>query len=157
MANHWCTQEFWPSIFNRENIYELLWKKWISDTWKIWLFSSTFRFLERFCAINDYVEFDRNFKNKYHQKLQVKKENTSTSVASFSETSLKIEKKKIKTRLYDKRDAFPPSIVCMPHLDSNILSNVHAYKVCQNYFGYGYLCSTFQLSFKENAEARKKT
>ena len=123
------------------NCYE---KKWILDTWKIWFFSCTFRFLEHFCAINDYLEFDRNFKNKYHRELWVKKENTSTSVASFSDISLKIEKKKIKTRLYDKRDAFSPSIVCMPHLDSNILSNVYyAYKVCQNYFGYGYLCNTF--------------
>ena len=159
MANHWYPQESWPSTFHRKLIYELLWKKkWTLDTWKIWFFNCTFRFLEHFCAINDYLEFDRNFKNKYHRELRVKKEKTSTSVASFSDISLKIEKKKIKTRLYDKRDAFPPAIVCMPHLDSNILSNVYyAYKFCHNYFGYGYLCNTFHLSFKENAETRKKT
>ena len=29
------------------------------------------------------------------------------------------------------------------------------FKVCQNYFGYKYLCNTFQVSFKENTETKQ--
>ena len=36
-----------------------------------------------------------------------------------------IENKKFKTKLFDKRDPYPFSMGCMPHLDSNILSNFY--------------------------------
>ena len=35
-----------------------------------------------------------------------------------------IENKKFKNQLYNKRDAFPFSIVCMPYLDNKIPSNI---------------------------------
>ena len=58
------------------------------------------------CTINDHLKF-KNFKNIYHLELQLKKEIISTSEASFLNLSIKIESKKLKTQLCDKRDAFP--------------------------------------------------
>ena len=53
-----------------------------------------------------------------------KTENTGNSEASFLEFSVITENKKFKTQLYDKRDAVPSPAVYMPHLDSNIPSNI---------------------------------
>ena len=61
----------------------------------------------------------------YLSELQLKKENIATFDASFLELSIVIENKKLKTQLYDKRDAFYFSIFCTPHLDSQILSNIY--------------------------------
>ena len=62
--------------------------KWVLDTKKrdlrkARLFSNTFCFIDDLCAINDHLEFDRNFKNTFPSELQIKKENISTSEASF--------------------------------------------------------------------------
>ena len=43
----------------------------------------------------------------YPLELQLKKEIISTFEASFLNLSIKIESKKLETRLCDKRDAFP--------------------------------------------------
>ena len=88
------------------------------------LFSNTFRFLDNLSAINDHLEFDRNFKNMYPSELKFKKENTRTSEAPFLVLLIVIENKKFKAQLYDKRDAFLFPTVCMPRLDSNIPSNI---------------------------------
>ena len=53
-----------------------------------------------------------------------KTENTGNSEASFSELSVITENKTFKTQLYDKRHAVPFPAVYMPHLDSNIPSNI---------------------------------
>ena len=105
--------------------------KWLLDTKKqtnlrkARLFSNTFRFTGNLCATNDHLEFDRNLKNIYPSVLLLKKENISTSKASVLDLSIIVEYKKFKTQLYDKRDASPFSIVRMPHLDSNIPSNIY--------------------------------
>ena len=70
-----------------------------------------FRFIDDLCARNYHQEFVRNFKNIFPTQLQLKNENISTSEK---------ENKTFKTQLYDKRDAFFFSIVCMSNLDSNI-------------------------------------
>ena len=38
--------------------------------------------------------------------------------------------------LLDKRDAFPFSIVCMPHLDSNIPGNTYSASIVSEIFGF---------------------
>ena len=53
--------------------------------------------------------------------LQLEKENISTYQAPFLDLSVIVEKKKAKTQLFNKRDAFLFSIVRMLHLDCNIL------------------------------------
>ena len=83
------------------------------------LFSNTIHFIENLCGINVHLEFGRNFKNTSSSELQLKKENTSSSKASFLDLSIIIENKQFKAQLSDKRDAFPFSIFRMPHLDSN--------------------------------------
>ena len=95
------------------------------DLHKARLFSNTFRFIDGFCAIKEHLEFDRNFKNIYSSELKLKKKNISTSKASFLDLSMIIQNKKFKTQLYKKRYVFPSSIVHMPHLDSNIPSNIY--------------------------------
>ena len=62
--------------------------KWLLDTkkrdlHKPLLFSNTFRFIDDLCAINNRLEFDRNFKNIYLSEVQLKKENIPTSKASI--------------------------------------------------------------------------
>ena len=61
---------------------------WLLDTKrrylrKAHLFSNMFRFIEKLCAINSHLEFDRNFQNIYPSELQLRKENISTSEALF--------------------------------------------------------------------------
>ena len=95
------------------------------DLRKACFFSNTFHFIENLCAINDHLEFDRVFQNIYHSEFQLKKENVSTSKASFSNLFITNENKKFKTQLYGKRDAFSFSVIRMLHLDSNIPSNIY--------------------------------
>ena len=58
------------------------------------------------------------FKNIYLPELQLEKENNFRSII------FRLFYYNWKTQLYDKRDALPFSIVPMPHLDSNIPSNI---------------------------------
>ena len=95
------------------------------DSHKACLFSNTFRFIDDLCAMNNHLELNRNFKNICPPELQLKKENVSTSEASFLDLSIIIENNNFKIQLYDKRYAFPFSIVGMPHLDNYIPSNIY--------------------------------
>ena len=95
------------------------------DLRKACLFSNTFHFIENLCAIIDHLEFDRIFQNIYHSEFQLKKENISTSKASFSDLFITNKNKKFKTQFYGKIDAFSFSVICMLHLDSNIPSNIY--------------------------------
>ena len=65
----------------------------------------------------------------YLPELELKKESILTSEASAPDLSITIENKKFKTKLFDKRDAFPFFISRIPHLDSNILSDVYIYSM----------------------------
>ena len=76
-------------------------------------------------AISNHLELHRNFENVCPSELQLKKENISTLEASPLDLSIIIENKKLKTQLYDERDGFLFSIVLMPHLDSNIPSDIY--------------------------------
>ena len=63
------------------------------------IFSNTFRFIDDLCAIVNHLEFGRNFKNIYPSELLLKKENISTSEASFLDLSIIIENVKFKAQL----------------------------------------------------------
>ena len=77
------------------------------------------------CTAKDHLKFDKTYKSIYSSDLRFKKENISTSMAAFLDLSIVIENSKFKTQLCGKRDSFPFSIVCMPHLDGNILLNIY--------------------------------
>ena len=82
-------------------------------------FHSTFRFIDDLCSINDGGEFGRVFKDIYPNELQLKVEHEGDS-ASFLNLDIRVEENQFVYKLYDKRDAFPFSIVRMPYLSSNI-------------------------------------
>ena len=66
-----------------------------------------FHFIDNLFAINNHLEFDRNFKNIYPSELHLKKDNISACKASFLDLSIIIENQKFKNQIYDKTDAFP--------------------------------------------------
>ena len=63
------------------------------------LFSNTFRFIDDFCTINICLEFVKNFKNIYSSEPELKKENISTTVASFLGLSIMVVNKFYHTAL----------------------------------------------------------
>ena len=58
-----------------------------------------FHFIADLCAINNHLESDRCYKDIYPTELPLKKENISTSEASFLDLSIIIENEKSKTAL----------------------------------------------------------
>ena len=60
----------------------------------------------------------------YPPELELKKENTLNTSASFLDIEICIENNKFKYKHYDKRDDFPFSIVRMPFLNSNMPSKI---------------------------------
>ena len=124
-----------PMGFDREPFKTNVFLHYSEDKWlldilkrsfrKACLFRNAFLFIDDCCTIKDYLKLERNFKNIYPLELQLKKENISASEAVFLDFFMIIEKKKIKTQLYDKRGAFPFSIVCLPYLYSNNPSNIY--------------------------------
>ena len=103
--------------------------KWIrktkrKDLIKARMFCNTFRFIDDLAAINDHGEFENVYKEIYPPELELKKESTSITEASFLDLNIKIINNKFSLSLYDKRDFFPFSIVRMPYLSSNIPSKM---------------------------------
>ena len=64
-------------------------------------------------------EFGTLFKDIYPNELELKVEHEGDS-ASFLNLDIRVEENQFVYKLYDKRDAFPFSIVRMPYLSSNI-------------------------------------
>ena len=90
-------------------------------------FSNTFRFIDDLNTMNDNGEFENHLKDIYPEELELKKEHGNNS-ASFLDLDIEIENKQFKTKLYDKRDAFPFTIVRMPDKSSNMPSKI--FKSC---------------------------
>ena len=86
-------------------------------------FGSTFRFIDDLCAINDESLFEKHCKEIYPRELELKKEHGGDR-ASFLDMDIKVAERKFSISLFDKRDAFPFSIVRMPHRKSNIPTNM---------------------------------
>ena len=84
---------------------------------------NTFRFIDDLCAINDGGLFEKHFQEIYPQELELKKEHGNDR-ATFLDLDIQIVEKQFLTCLFDKRDAFPLSIVRMPYRNSNIPTNM---------------------------------
>ena len=86
-------------------------------------FGNTFRFIDDLMAINDDGEFERNIHDIYPSELELKKEHGGDQV-SFLDLDVSLRNKEFSIKLFDKRDAFPFSIVRMPYCSSNMPSNI---------------------------------
>ena len=110
---------FWANLFLYAYEHDYIRKLIKEDRVKAKHFHSTFRFIDDLCSLNDGGEFARIFKDIYPDELELKVEHEGTS-ASFLNLDIRIEDSQFVYKLYDKRDAFPFSIVRMPYLCSNI-------------------------------------
>ena len=74
-------------------------------------------------CLNDGFEFEKHRSEIYPKDLELKCEHLGTS-ATFLELDIVIQNNIFVYKLFDKRDAFPFSMVHMPDLSSNIPSNI---------------------------------
>ena len=82
-------------------------------------FNDTSRYLDDICNIdNEY--FDTMVPLIYPKELELNKANDNDTNASFLDLQLTINKNKITTKIYDKRDDFSFNIVNYPHLDGDV-------------------------------------
>ena len=86
-------------------------------------FHSIDRFIDDLCAINDRDEILNNYKEIYPSDLELKVEHQGDH-ATFLDLDITIKDGTFVYKLFDKRDAFSFFIVRMPHLSSNIPSNI---------------------------------
>ena len=114
---------FWANLFlyvyENQFISDLI----STDKVKARHFLSTKRFIDDLCALNDGGEFGRLHQQIYPDELELKVEH-SGSHASFLNLDITIKDGIFVYKLYDKRDAFPFSIVRMPYTSSNIPENI---------------------------------
>ena len=86
-------------------------------------FHSTNRFIDDLCTLNDGGEFGRVYKDIYPNELELKVEH-SGSHATCLNLDITIREGIFVYKLFDKRDAFPFSIVRMPYVSSNIPESI---------------------------------
>ena len=114
---------FWANLFlyQFENRYmnQLI----TTDKVKARHFHGTSRFIDDLCAINDGNLFGQIYKDIYPEELELKVEHSGIH-ASFLNLDITIKEGIFIYKLFDKRDAFPFSIVRMPHIESNIPENI---------------------------------
>jgi hypothetical protein len=106
--------------------YESEWLNKIKkyDNIKARKFGNTFRFIDDLIAINDGGEFEKSYHEIYPPELELKKENLINTNATFLDLHLHINDRNIFTKLFDKRDDFPFSIVRLPFKQSNMPSKM---------------------------------
>ena len=114
---------FWANLFLYTYEHDYIEKLIKEDRVKAKHFHSTFRFIDDLCSINDGGEFGRVFKDIYPNELELKVEHEGDS-ASFLNLDIRVEENQFAYKLYDKRDAFPFSIVRMPYLYSIIPTKI---------------------------------
>ena len=114
---------FWANLFLY--VYESRYMSSLvqTDRAKARLFFLIKRFIDDLCAINDEGEFGRVFREIYPPELELKLEH-SGQMATFLNLHIQILNGKFVYKLFDKRDAFPFSIVRMPHRESNIPESI---------------------------------
>ena len=76
-------------------------------------FNTTSRYLDDILNINN-VYFDNMVSQLYPSEFQLKKANTSDTVAAFLDLHLSISNDIVSTKIYDKRDDFDFEIVNFP-------------------------------------------
>ena len=87
-------------------------------------YSKIFRFIDDLGAINDDGEFGSHFNEIYPPEMELTRENTTLTEASFLDLDISIINGKYKLKLFDKRDHFPFEIVRMPYCHANIPSKM---------------------------------
>ena len=114
---------FWANLFlytYEENYISSLMSV---DPVKARHFHSTRRFIDDLIAMNDGGEFGRIYRDIYPEELELKQEHSGEH-ADFLCLDIRKEDNIFVYKLYDKRDAFPFSIVRMPHITSNIPQSI---------------------------------
>ena len=114
---------FWANLFLYTYEYDYINTLINSNKVKARHYHSTKRFIDDLCAINDGDEFGKSYKDIYPEELDLKIEHHGQH-ASFLSLDINIIENQFIYKLYDKRDAFPFSIVRMPHIGSNIPKNI---------------------------------
>ena len=114
---------FWANLFLYQFEQRYMSDLISTDKVKARHFHSTKRFIDDLCAINDGNLFGRVYRDIYPEELELKLEHSGTH-ASFLNLDITINEGIFVYKLFDKRDAFPFSIVRMPHLDSNIPESI---------------------------------
>ena len=146
-------------------------RKWVMDLKKRDLamarkFGNAFRFIDDLNVMNDDGIFEKHFKEIYPPEMELSKENDGYDNASFLDLDIQIINDKFCLGLYDKRDAFPFSIVRMPFKCSNmptamfystigaeVLRIARATTVCEKFVDS---CKCLLLRmFKQGAEAHR--
>ena len=81
------------------------------------------RYIDDMCCLNDGGEFENSYNLIYPKELELKCEH-SGSHATFLDLDIAVEEGIFVYKLFDKRDAFPFTIVRMPHKSSEIPSYI---------------------------------
>ena len=105
--------------------YESRWVKSLKkkDLQKARKFGHTFRFIDDLLTINDDSQFMNCFKEIYPPELQLNLEGSGNQLSFLDLDLLKVDRH-LDVKLFDKRDAFPFSIVRLPFACSNIPTSV---------------------------------
>ena len=84
---------FDPASYITNLLYYYCQNKQLKDLQKARPFADLFCFKDDLYAINDYLKFDKNYKDIYSPDIKLKRESVETSEVSFSELYIIIEKK----------------------------------------------------------------
>jgi hypothetical protein len=114
---------FWANLFLYQFEQRYMSDLILTDKVKARHFHSTKRFIDDLCAINDGNLFGTVYRNIYPEELELKVEHSGTH-ATFLNLDITINEGIFVYKLFDKRDAFPFSIVRMPHINSNIPESI---------------------------------
>ena len=114
---------FWANLFLYTYEESYISSLISTDPVKARYFHSTKRFIDDLCAINDGYEFGKVYRDIYPVELELKVEHTGQH-ASFLNLDITMEENIFVYKLYDKRDAFPFTIVRMPEITSNIPQSI---------------------------------
>jgi hypothetical protein len=115
---------FWANLFLFHYESEWIMKIKKSNNILARKFGNTFRFIDDLIAMNDGGVFQNHVKDIYPIQLELKKENNGNEAATFLDIDINIKNKKFETKLFDKRENFPFSIVRFPHKLSNMPSKM---------------------------------
>ncbi len=114
---------FWANLFLYHYENKFIQSLISTGSKRAFYYHSTMRFIDDLCAINDCHDFNKSFLEIYPPELELKVEHLGDH-ATFLDLDITIENSQFVYKLYDKRDTFPFSIIRMPHLDSNIPSQI---------------------------------
>ena len=111
---------FMANLYLYKNEFEYMEDLTKRDYGKALKFNKMYRFIDDLCGVNNDGLMEQHWNEIYPDELILKKENESDLATTFLDLDVRIEDKKLKTKLYDKRDDFKFKIVSYPDLSSNI-------------------------------------